>query len=106
MSPGGRLSVLLAVCSLIAAITNAQTAATSTISGTVTDNSGAVVPDANVSLLDIATSSTRAQKSNSAGQYAFVGLPPGDYRLGVTRPSFRQSVLALKIEVGHEVEKS
>src|SRR6202043_2627017 len=51
------------------------------------------------SLLDIATSSTRAQTSNSAGQYAFVGLPPGDYRLGVTRPSFRQSVLPLKIEV-------
>src|SRR5712692_381797 len=99
MSPGGRLSVFLAVLSSITPITTGQTAATSTISGTVTDDSGAVVLDANVSLRDIATSSTRTQQSNSVGHYAFVGLPPGDYRLAVTRPSFRQSVLPLKIEL-------
>src|SRR6266446_6622366 len=99
MSPETRLLVVLAVCSSITPITTGQTGATSTISGTVTDSSGAVVPEANVSLLDIATSSTRTQQSNSAGQYAFVGLPPGDYRLAVTRPSFHQSVLPLRIEV-------
>ena len=99
MYPGGRLSVFLAVCSSITTITTAQTAATSTISGTVTDSSGAVVPDANVSLLDIATSSARTQQSDAAGQYAFAGLPPSGYRLAVIRQSFRQSVMLLKIEV-------
>jgi hypothetical protein len=94
-----RLVSFLAAFLLLASFVIAQTAATATISGTVTDNSGAVIPGATVTLLDTATSSVRTQQTNSAGQYTFVGLPPGDYKLTVAMASFRQSVLSIKTEV-------
>src|SRR5258708_3036582 len=98
MSRWVSLSSILPLFISIPLIMPAQTAATATISGTVTDNSGAVVPGANVAMLDTATSSARTQRTNSEGQFTFVGLPPGDYKITVTMASFRQSVLSLKTE--------
>ena len=60
------------------------------LTGTVTDDSGAVVPGAKVSLVD----STNAQKSveaNNRGVYTFADLAPGKYTLQASAP---QLVLA------------
>src|ERR1700722_7621364 len=48
-----------------------QTAASATVSGVVSDASGAVVPRAKVSLLDKATGLTWTQETSPAGEYIF-----------------------------------
>jgi hypothetical protein len=46
-----------------------------TISGTVQDSSGAIIPNASVVLTNQATGDHRTSKSNSAGLFSFTGLP-------------------------------
>jgi len=85
----------------VLAVGNAQTAAT--ISGTVTDPNGAIVPGATVSLLDTATNQERKQTTNDAGQYLFTSVPPGVYKITVTMQGFRQAVIASqKIDVAKQ----
>lgn len=77
-----------------------QTAATATVVGTVTDPSGGVVAGASVMLVEPSTGVTRSTLTNDSGQYTFVTVPPGTYRLTVSAPGFRQaSVEQVKLEV-------
>src|SRR6202521_5818166 len=65
-----------------------QVNATGTIEGTVSDKSGAVVPNADVKLASRDTGLAREAKSNAAGQYRFELLPTGTYQVRVTVPGF------------------
>lgn len=56
--------------------------------GTIRDASGAVVPDAKVSLTNSATGDERAATSNSAGLYYFGSLKPSQYHLQVSLAGF------------------
>ncbi len=59
------------------------------ILGTVTDNSGAAVPQAAVTLTSVATSEKRNAKSDSRGNYEFLSLAPGQYRVDAASSEFR-----------------
>jgi Carboxypeptidase regulatory-like domain len=59
------------------------------ISGSVTDASGAVVTDANVTLTNVGTAEKRAQPSGSDGLFTFVNLFAGEYRIDVEKPGFK-----------------
>jgi Carboxypeptidase regulatory-like domain len=61
-----------------------------TITGTVGDASGAVIPNAAISLTNLATGQVREVTSNSAGAYRFPSLGVGTYTLVVTAPSFQK----------------
>jgi hypothetical protein len=58
------------------------------ITGEVTDSSGSVIPDAQVTAVDEQTSLTRTAKTNVSGVYAFVNLPIGTYTLSYTAMGF------------------
>jgi hypothetical protein len=78
----------------------AQTGTTGTVIGTVTDPSGAAIADATVVLHNKGTSSEAVQKTNSAGQYTFVNVSPGDYEISVKQSGFRSvSVPGIRVEV-------
>ena len=70
------LSCVVFAAFSIAAI--AQTGAGS-IQGTVTDNSGAVVRDAQITAVSAATNANRATTSSETGAYAIPNLAIGDY---------------------------
>ncbi len=92
--------VVVSLVLLLPAGTQAQTAATGTVSGSVTDPTGAVVPNAEVVLTDKATNLSRSQQTNADGQYVFVNVTPGVYRLTVTMEGFRQKTVSdLKVDV-------
>ena len=55
-----------------------------TIRGTVTDSTGAVIPDAMVTATDTLTNALRETKTNSQGNYEMFGLRPGTYRVVIT----------------------
>ena len=61
---------------------------TASISGTVTDRSGAVIPKAKVVLTDVATSATRPTATNGGGLFSLSAVPTGDYSLTITAPGF------------------
>ena len=70
----------------------AQLASTATISGTVTDSSGAVVPQASVTILNEQTSSKIVTQSNSSGNFAVPGLIVGQYTVSVSKQGFQTYV--------------
>lgn len=62
---------------------------TGTISGTVQDNSGAVVPNATVVLRDALSGATRTVTSNRSGAFTFAGVNSGDYNITITSSNFK-----------------
>jgi hypothetical protein len=60
-----------------------------TLSGTITDPSGAAVAGANAKLVNIETAVETTVESNQLGQYRFLFVNPGPYTLTVAQAGFR-----------------
>jgi len=73
------------------------------ISGTVTDPSGAVVPDASVQVKNVSTGVTRTVTTNGQGRYRVPDLLVGEYEAQVTKTGFQSIVQrAIPLTVGSE----
>ena len=64
------------------------------VTGTVTDNTGAVVAGANVTITNVGTSISSHLTTGSAGTYTAKGLNPGKYTIAVEATGFKKTVLA------------
>ena len=64
------------------------------MTGTVSDNTGAIVPQATVTLTNLATKETRTAKTTSTGDYTFTLLTPGSYSISVTEEGFKGFVVS------------
>ncbi len=89
------LATLVAAC-LTAPSAWAQFSAT--VTGTVVDPSGAVVPNANLTLTNDATGATQTAKSNSSGAFTFPSLAPGNYHLTCTAKGFAKSTTPVNLQ--------
>src|SRR5262249_3355622 len=87
-----RSTLLVLVLSLCAALPLAAQKFTGTIQGTVTDQAGAVVPDAEVTVTNAGTGESRVTKTSSNGDYAVTDLNPGTYNVAVKAPNFKEFV--------------
>ena len=88
---------VLTICLLIfsaTALLHSQGGAYGTILGTVTDNSGAVVPNATVDVTNTATNVTNHVQTSASGDYTVPYLQPGTYRVTVQASGFQKSVIA------------
>ena len=80
---------LLLVCLLAMSTPSfAQTGATGAIAGTVRDQTGAIVPAAEVTVRNVATNETRQVPTQTNGSFVVPLLPPGDYTLEVRMGGF------------------
>ena len=70
----------------------AQVSGRGSLSGLVTDSSGAAVPSASVTLTNTATGVALHGQSSSSGLYSFVSLIPGLYQLQVSQSGFQTAV--------------
>jgi len=94
--------IALLLCNLPSA--HAQNAGTASLQGTVTDATGAVIPNAEVLLTDNATHIQRKASSASSGLYTFPNIPVGTYTLGVTVPGFQSYTQThIVLEVGSSI---
>ena len=66
---------------------------TSRLTGTVTDSTGAVVPNATVTLRSEETGTTRTAVSAESGTYTFDAIPTGMYTVEVEAQGFKKAVL-------------
>src|SRR5579871_229433 len=78
----------------------AQSLTSGDITGTVTDPSGAAVPNANVTLKSNDTGQTRSTTSNSTGGYRFALLSPGSYTVSSASQGFQASNQNVNVAVG------
>ncbi len=87
------------------------------VSGSVTDSTGAVVPQALVTLREIESGIVRRAHSEANGNFNFAGLPRGHYQVKVNSPGFevafsrdfflearQQAVLSAKLSIGSVTE--
>jgi len=96
----------------------AQSASTGALAGTLTDSTGAVVPNARVTATNSDTGQVRTGTTSSDGSYRFTLLPPGTYRVKFESAGFKVSevpsvtvtvtetaVLDQSLEVGAQTEQ-
>jgi hypothetical protein len=95
----------------------AQTSTTGSITGSVADPSGAMVPRAEVQLTNVETNAVQVQTTNESGGYVFPSVVPGTYRITVKLTGFRTAsvssvvvdvnkttTVAVSLEVGGDTE--
>ena len=78
-----------------------------TIAGRVTDASGAAVADATVTLINIGTSEKHIMQSSASGEYTFVNVLPGRYRVEGEKGGYKKFVrdpIVVEIESGLRVD--
>jgi Carboxypeptidase regulatory-like domain/TonB dependent receptor len=104
----GRLSSLTlllvaAIAGMMAAPAPAQIVETGTITGVVRDKSGAVIPEAHVTIRNNATGLTSTPVTDSQGLYVSPPLDPGDYTVEFEAPGFGKVQEHVRLEVGERV---
>ena len=85
-----RMLTGIMLCSLAIGIAYSQ-AINATLVGTVTDSSGAAVPNAKVTITEVNTGIGRTADTNTSGNYTFANLPPGVYTVAVEQAGFRRA---------------
>jgi hypothetical protein len=108
--PKARISVLLLLVALFTlALTQRASAQsdTSSLSGTVSDSSGAVLPNAKILVRNEATHTERTTQSNENGGYNITNLPAGNYSIRAEAPNFETTTLGnVKVDpsIGRRVD--
>src|SRR5882757_5723334 len=82
-----RLAAFIAV-TFVAGVVGGYAQSTATLTGRVTDPSGAVVPQARVTVLAVATGVSRVSTSDPEGNYTIASLQPGNYSVSVQAAGF------------------
>jgi carboxypeptidase family protein len=91
-------AMLVALC--LAPGMRAQTTTSGGLTGVVTDQSNAVVPNAEVEIKDISKGTTQVTRTDREGVYRFFFLAPGPYTLRVTLDRFRDEVRTVSVLLG------
>ena len=84
---------LLVVASLFLLLIPGLFGQTSSLSGTVTDPTGAVIPNASITVVNAQTGSQRQAMSDLQGRYNMEQLPPGTYTLTAKSSGFVDTVI-------------
>ena len=87
-----RFSILLSTLFVLTLSSFAQFSQRGSISGVVTEASGAVVSKASVTLLDLGRNQTSTATTDASGHYEFSQLLPGSYQVSVESAGFKKSI--------------
>ena len=98
-----RSFALLTLIGLISALAYGQ-AGLGSVSGVVKDQTGAVVANAKVTLVDKETQLTRTGTTDAGGSYDFTALRPGNYQLSVAASGFAVNEQQIVVTVGSKNE--
>ena len=82
------LAILLLLTVVNASILRAQSGTSSALTGTISDSTGAVVPNATVKATEVSTGATRTARSNADGRFLFAQINPGSYRILIQSEGF------------------
>ena len=92
------LAIVVTLC--LQALMAQTTQTGGTVVGTITDQSGAIIPGVKIELSNSATNFTRTAETNKVGGYTLPNIPPGEYKITVSSPGFRIAVVqTVSVEV-------
>ena len=91
---------LLIASLLLPGILQAQNSVTGALTGVVTDPTGALVPGADVKIVDTATNATTHVTTNAAGRYTASLLKPSKYEVTATAKGLSATPTDINVEVG------
>lgn len=97
------MSVVGMMANFTAPASYGQTAVTGAISGAVSDASGAVVPGATVTVVDMSTDAKQTLKTNAEGRYTVSSLKPGTYTITASAESLKSDTLQVTVIIGSTV---
>jgi hypothetical protein len=93
-------SLLIAVCIVAFVFVASAQTDRGTITGTVSDPAGAVVPAAAIEAKSVATGAVYQTASSTTGNYTIAQLPAGTYQMSITVPGFKKFIrTGLVVEV-------
>src|SRR6185295_11643375 len=94
-SIGSSIKILLACLSLVLTLASPLYAQKSSgqITGSVSDQNGAGLPETTVSITQVGTGLTREVRSNQDGIYSIPDLPIGVYRISASRTGFKETIV-------------
>ncbi len=97
-------AVRSALAGLLVAVSAWSQVSTGSVAGQVTDASGAVVPGAEVTLVNEGTGAERSAKTDVGGGYIFPVVQPGYYTVRAANPGFRTfQISGLEVQVAQRV---
>jgi len=94
------LAALLCLFALYPTSLHAQAASSTSISGVVSDSSGAIVAGAAVKLTEKTTNASRTTNTNDTGRYFFANVPSGEYEVTASKTGFRITKTLVTATVG------
>src|SRR5437764_7957848 len=101
------VSVFFSALLFCVSVAPAMAQSTASLNGTVTDPSGAAVPNAKVAVTNAATGIASTTQTDSAGAYLFPSLPIGTYRIEVTASGFQSAAISdLKLPVATDITQN
>src|SRR5207248_1492914 len=113
LSPKGGSGLMLrrfCICVLLAcfsvSIAPGQTSFGSIV-GSITDSTGAIMPNVQLALTNLATNTKLTTVSNQAGIFAFLNVPPGEYKIEAEQAGFKHFVrqpVAVQVQQTYQVD--
>src|SRR5882757_11577291 len=92
------LSLGVVACTVsLSPVASAQTSISGDITGVVTDSTGAVIPNATVTVTSVQRGQVKTATSNASGQYRVSLLSPGDYQVVVSAASFNKATVKVTV---------
>ena len=98
--------ICVATLYLTSPLANAQNSTTGSIAGTVSDSTGAMVPNAKVVVKDIQTGSILNLNTNSRGHFIAPYLKPDKFTVSASAPGMHSAETSIQVLVGQESEVS
>lgn len=89
-----RLFLGIVALGLVCSLSAFAQAVSGTLLGTISDASGAIIPDVKVVITETNTGVARTGSANESGNFSFPNLPPGTYSVAVEKTGFRKAVRA------------
>jgi len=90
---------------LLNSVTSLHAQVSASLTGVVTDRSGARIPYAAVTVKNVETGAARDTVADDAGRYQVLALPVGEYEIGVSKASFQEQIRSgIHLAVGQEAE--
>jgi hypothetical protein len=94
-------ALMLVVLLVVIGITAVAQAPTGIITGTITDESGAVIPNATITITNKATGFSRTVSPNEQGLFGAPALPAGEYQVKAEVAGFRTLLREASVETGN-----
>ncbi len=98
------IAAVFCLCLSVAPLFAQVQGSTGTITGVISDSTGAIVPNATVTVVSQATNQTQTVTTSDDGIYRFVLLQPGRYTVKASASNFSEQTLEVEVQVGRATD--